>query len=51
MDGVVLADALTAPTRAQQDAQDRLAGPLMAYQDAIIRRSQLDLTAQGAQSR
>jgi arylsulfatase A-like enzyme len=46
MDGVVLADALTAPTNAQLHAQDTLAPALAAYQRAIIARSEADFTAQ-----
>jgi arylsulfatase A-like enzyme len=46
MDGVVLADALIAPTRAQENAQDALTPALTAYQRAIIARSQADVAAQ-----
>jgi len=42
MDGVVLTDALTAPTKAQQNAQDKVADALTAYQRAIMARSQVD---------
>lgn len=43
MDGVVLADVLPAPSKEQQDAQDKIAGDLTAYQKAIIERSDLDV--------
>jgi len=46
MDGVVLADALVRPTDAQLQAQDTVASPLTAYQQAIIARSQADIAAQ-----
>lgn len=46
MDGVVLADSLVRPTNAQVRAQDSIAGALQAYQNAIIARSQSDLTTQ-----
>lgn len=46
MDGVVLSEALEAPTHAQLDAQDRIADGLTAYQRAIIAHSEVEVAAQ-----
>jgi hypothetical protein len=46
MDGVALSDALLLPTYAQQQAQDLIASPLLAYQRAIIARSEADIALQ-----
>jgi hypothetical protein len=46
MDGVALSDALLLPTYAQQQAQDLIASPLLAYQRAIIARSEADIVLQ-----
>lgn len=48
MDGVPLADALLAPTDRQLRDQDAVAGPLAAYQRALIAASQADIAAQKA---
>jgi arylsulfatase A-like enzyme len=50
MDGVVLADALAAPTAAARDVQDALAPSLTAHQQAIIARSKADIAAQRRKS-
>jgi predicted AlkP superfamily pyrophosphatase or phosphodiesterase len=46
MDGVVLADALRAPTRAQIAAQDAVAPALSAHRRALATQSAMDLLAQ-----
>jgi hypothetical protein len=46
MDGVALADALARPTSEQQRQQDLIASPLLAYQRAIIARSDADIALQ-----
>jgi arylsulfatase A-like enzyme len=45
MDGVVLADALAAPTAAQERAQGDLESVLTGYQRAVIARSRGDIAA------
>jgi hypothetical protein len=46
MDGIALADALLTPTYVQERTQDLLAAPLLAYQRAIIARSEADIALQ-----
>jgi predicted AlkP superfamily pyrophosphatase or phosphodiesterase len=45
MDGVILADALKAPTGVQEQVQGSLAPTLTAYQQSIVARSQADIAA------
>jgi Type I phosphodiesterase / nucleotide pyrophosphatase len=47
-DGIVLADALTAPTSQEQAKQSSISVPLTAYQDALIRQSQADVADDAA---
>jgi arylsulfatase A-like enzyme len=48
MDGVVLADALVAPSGNQEAAQGAVASSLTAFQKAVMARSRIDIAAQKA---